>query len=159
MPALTWNPTSATFYPRHDVHHALYDSFQMFNSHHHPHQNHQQHIQHKLWILDCRSCGSFLTNRGMKVPPNSLPQNQPSFAHLRTRPNVALFSTDALPVNCSAYSSNPDALRSPIFPPSYTIPRTCECLTQTLCCHSCGSAVGYMIVLPVRFLRLIAPCP
>ncbi|KAI0371114.1 hypothetical protein BV20DRAFT_922692, partial [Pilatotrama ljubarskyi] len=29
-------------------------------------------------------------------------------------------------------------------PPS----RTCECLTQTLCCHGCGGAVGYMIVAP-----------
>jgi hypothetical protein len=24
-------------------------------------------IAHKVWILDCRSCGIFLTNRGMKV--------------------------------------------------------------------------------------------
>lgn len=24
-------------------------------------------IPHKVWILDCRSCGAFLTNRGMKV--------------------------------------------------------------------------------------------
>ena len=23
--------------------------------------------QHKVWILDCQSCGMFLTNRGMKV--------------------------------------------------------------------------------------------
>ncbi len=22
---------------------------------------------HKVWILDCRSCGTFITNRGMKV--------------------------------------------------------------------------------------------
>lgn len=24
-------------------------------------------IAHKVWILDCKSCGTFLTNRGMKV--------------------------------------------------------------------------------------------
>lgn len=24
-------------------------------------------VAHKVWILDCKSCGSFLTNRGMKV--------------------------------------------------------------------------------------------
>jgi hypothetical protein len=26
--------------------------------------------------------------------------------------------------------------------------RTCECLTQTLWCHGCGTGVGYMIVVP-----------
>ncbi|KAL4074150.1 FAM72 protein-domain-containing protein [Scleroderma citrinum] len=89
---------------------------------------------HKVWILDCRTCGTFLTNRGMK-------------AVLLLRPNVSLFSTDALPANCSAYSTNPDVLRSPPYrPPSAS--RTCECLTQTLCCHTCGASVGYMIVVP-----------
>lgn len=30
---------------------------------------------HKVWILDCKSCGTFLTNRGMKVSaPTRLPQ-------------------------------------------------------------------------------------
>ena len=24
---------------------------------------------HKVWIVDCKSCGTFLTNRGMKVIP------------------------------------------------------------------------------------------
>ncbi|KIK97371.1 hypothetical protein PAXRUDRAFT_136434 [Paxillus rubicundulus Ve08.2h10] len=94
-------------------------------------------LVHKVWILDCRSCGTFLTNRGMK-------------AVLLLRPNVSLFSTDALPINCSAYSTNPDALRPPPCRPSTSaLPtRTCECLTQTLCCHTCGTAVGYMIVIP-----------
>lgn len=27
-------------------------------------------ILHKVWILDCKSCGKFLTNRGMKVCPS-----------------------------------------------------------------------------------------
>ncbi|KAF9237516.1 FAM72 protein-domain-containing protein [Melanogaster broomeanus] len=94
-------------------------------------------LVHKVWILDCRSCGTFLTNRGMK-------------AVLLLRPNVSLFSTDALPINCSAYSTNPDALRPPPcrLLTSALPARTCECLTQTLCCHTCGTAVGYMIVIP-----------
>lgn len=94
-------------------------------------------LAHKVWILDCKSCGTFLTNRGMK-------------AVLLLRPNVSLFSTDALPINCSAYTSNPDALRPPPCrpPTNASPPRTCECLTQTLCCHTCGTAVGYMIVIP-----------
>lgn len=91
-------------------------------------------MPHKVWILDCRACDTFLTNRGMK-------------AVLLLRPNVSLYSTDALPANCSAYSTNPDALRSPPCRP-FAAPRTCECLTQTLCCHTCGSSIGYMIVVP-----------
>ncbi|TDL26280.1 hypothetical protein BD410DRAFT_742892 [Rickenella mellea] len=90
---------------------------------------------HKVWILDCKSCRTFLTNRGMK-------------AVLLLRPNVSLFSTDALPANCSAFST----CQSPNAParakPRHEPPRTCECLTQTLCCHGCGSPVGYMIVVP-----------
>jgi hypothetical protein len=91
-------------------------------------------VPHRVWILDCKSCGTFLTNRGMK-------------AVLLLHPNVSLYSTDALPINCSACSSNPDALRAPASRPRFGN-RTCECLTQTLCCHGCGSAVGYMIVVP-----------
>ena len=34
--------------------------------------------------------------------------------------------------------------------PERTPARTCECLTQTLCCHGCGTAVGYMIVSPCQ---------
>ncbi|KAJ6587032.1 hypothetical protein DFH09DRAFT_1142357 [Mycena vulgaris] len=95
-------------------------------------------VAHKVWILDCKSCGTFLTNRGMK-------------AVLLLRPNVALYSSDALPVNCAAYTSNPHVLRPATACPSASSahpPRTCECLTQTLCCHGCGSNIGYMIVIP-----------
>ncbi|THV02361.1 hypothetical protein K435DRAFT_653372 [Dendrothele bispora CBS 962.96] len=93
-------------------------------------------MAHNVWILDCKSCDSFLTNRAMK-------------AVLLLRPNVPLYSSDALPVNCSAYSSNPDVLKPPVScrPPLYPS-RTCECLTQTLCCHGCGATIGYMIVIP-----------
>ncbi|EJF55790.1 hypothetical protein DICSQDRAFT_164146 [Dichomitus squalens LYAD-421 SS1] len=125
-------------------------------------------IPHKVWILDCKACGMFLTNRGMK-------------AVLLLRPNVPLYSTDALPINCSAFSpesegtirmhstsvsstssgSGSRSARSSISGPSgdpaqpnasaeRSPTRTCECLTQTLCCHGCGNAVGYMIVSPCQ---------
>ena len=44
-----------------------------------------------------------------------------------------------------------DAAVSPVqtqVPPPPPVSRTCECLTQTLWCHGCGTAVGYMIVTP-----------
>lgn len=152
---------------------------------------------HKVYILDCKSCGTFLSNRGMK-------------AVLLLRPNIALFSTDAMPVNCSpqpvasppptddifdkhpqdvtdlirkARAASPAERRSEevlyaryFLPPkdaamgvhpekatpersadmangahpgsNQPLPRTCECLTQTLSCHGCGAGIGYMIVAP-----------
>jgi len=90
---------------------------------------------HKVWILECKHCQTFLTNRGMK-------------AVLLLRPHVPLYSTDALPVNCSALSSRPPSTRSSRQEPSEPQPRTCECLTQTLYCHGCGTSIGYMIVVP-----------
>ncbi|EAU91600.2 hypothetical protein CC1G_11832 [Coprinopsis cinerea okayama7 len=72
-------------------------------------------------------------------------------AVLLLRPNVSLYSTDAHPANCSPYSldtsddeSNSERRRRRTSNPT----RTCECLTQTLCCHGCGNSVGYMIVVP-----------
>ncbi|KAF5317215.1 hypothetical protein D9611_003987 [Ephemerocybe angulata] len=91
-------------------------------------------VAHKVWILDCKSCGLFLTNRAMK-------------AVLLLRPNVSLYSSDASPVNCSAYA--PEADEQGLSPACRPAPsRTCDCLTQTLCCHGCGNPVGYMIVIP-----------
>ncbi|KIK67301.1 hypothetical protein GYMLUDRAFT_37385 [Collybiopsis luxurians FD-317 M1] len=102
----------------------------------HQHLPPHQHVAHKVWIIDCRSCGTFLTNRGMK-------------AVLLLRPNVPLFSSDALPANCSIFTSNPEALKPPTSCRPSTHPsRTCECLTQTLCCRVCGTTIGYMIVIP-----------
>jgi len=86
-------------------------------------------------LLECKHCRTFLTNRGMK-------------AVLLLRPNLPLYSTDALPVNCSAYSARPPSLNSSRPRVNERQSRTCECLTQTLCCHGCGSNVGYMIVFP-----------
>ncbi|KAI0689956.1 hypothetical protein BC835DRAFT_1418116 [Cytidiella melzeri] len=111
-------------------------------------------ILHKVWIVDCQSCGMFLTNRGMK-------------AVLLLRPHVPLYSTDAMPINCSTQpmtvASSPTSARlatsasasstsamdqvEHISPPP-SAGRTCECLTQTLWCHGCGTSVGYMIVVP-----------
>ncbi|KAH7339641.1 hypothetical protein B0J17DRAFT_369127 [Rhizoctonia solani] len=152
---------------------------------------------HKVYMLDCNSCGTFLSNRGMK-------------AVLLLRPNIALFSTDAMPVNCSPqpitgqqptpedFEKHPQDITDLIpqtgcasstearvdevlyaryfLPPSSVamdapperaapersadtasgaqpsptqpLPRTCECLTQTLSCHGCGAGIGYMIVTP-----------
>lgn len=65
---------------------------------------------------------------------------------LLLRPNIALYSTDALPVNCSAHHTcSTSKSRSN----ERVNQRTCSCLTQTLLCHGCGSPVGYMIVVPV----------
>ncbi|KZT40790.1 hypothetical protein SISSUDRAFT_969886, partial [Sistotremastrum suecicum HHB10207 ss-3] len=87
----------------------------------------------KVYILDCSACGAFLTNRGMR-------------AVLLLRPDVPLYSTDALPVSCSAWAApiEPEKATS-----NTTLPRkTCLCLTQSLLCHGCGTIVGYMIVSP-----------
>ncbi|CCO27145.1 hypothetical protein BN14_01180 [Rhizoctonia solani AG-1 IB] len=156
---------------------------------------------HKVYILDCKSCGTFLSNRGMKA--------RFIFAVLLLRPNIALFSTDAMPVNCSPqpvtgqqpahedfgnhpqditdlvrqidsvppagsqeeevlyarYFLPPKSVTTDVHPekispersadmisthpsPAQPLPRTCECLTQTLSCHGCGAGIGYMIVTP-----------
>ncbi|KAF7321670.1 hypothetical protein MKEN_00688400 [Mycena kentingensis (nom. inval.)] len=92
-------------------------------------------VAHKVYILDCKACGAFLTNRGMK-------------AVLLLRPTVALYSSDALPANCSVYTSSPQTRNPACSVAAPTSPRSCECLTQTLACHGCGSSVGYVIVLP-----------
>lgn len=77
----------------------------------------------------------FLTNRGMK-------------AVLLLRPSVSLYSTDALPANCSAFADTTKEVSASSSRPSAQAPRTCDCLTQTLLCHGCGASVGYTIVQP-----------
>jgi hypothetical protein len=135
---------------------------------------------------------------------------------LLLRPNIALFSTDAMPINCSPQSTTsqpptedafdrhpqdvtdliqksrgassveqqskevlyaryfllPKSAATGVHPektapersadmasgvhPTSTqpLPRTCECLTQTLSCHGCGAGIGYMIVTPVSLSSL-----
>jgi FAM72 protein len=90
--------------------------------------------QHKVYLINCKHCDLFLTDRGMK-------------AVLLLKPNITLYSTDSIPTNCS-----------PLYPPSPfltgnshhgpPVERTCDCLTQTLGCHGCGAPIGYNIVAP-----------
>ncbi|KAH8119393.1 hypothetical protein DFH11DRAFT_443501 [Phellopilus nigrolimitatus] len=95
----------------------------------------------KVWVVDCKSCGTFFTNRGMK-------------GRLLLTPHVYLYSTDALPVNCSVYHGPRSSRNTPVHPSSFPTldrdeaPRSCDCLTQTLSCHGCGASVGYIIVSP-----------
>lgn len=68
-----------------------------------------------------------------------------------------------MPVNCSAQSVTAEATASSSSRTQQTerprpLARTCECLTQTLWCHGCGTAVGYMIVSPcLRCTSSITP--
>ena len=90
--------------------------------------------QHKVYLINCKHCDLFLTDRGMK-------------AVLLLKPHITLYSTDAVPTNCS-----------PVYPShsffgGFTqneppVERTCDCLTQSLGCHGCGATVGYNIVAP-----------
>ncbi|PWN90795.1 hypothetical protein FA10DRAFT_229614 [Acaromyces ingoldii] len=90
--------------------------------------------QHRVYLINCKSCGSFLTDRGMK-------------AVLLLKPHITLYSTDAVP-NCgtlcppSRFSDGTASANEP------AVERTCDCLTQTLGCYGCGAAVGYHIVAP-----------
>lgn len=90
--------------------------------------------QHKVYLLNCKHCGNFLSDRGMK-------------AVLLLKPNITLYSTDIVPTTCGPYftSTTFHGGVDPIEPP---IERTCECLTQTLGCYGCGAQVGYNIISP-----------
>ncbi|KAI0661108.1 hypothetical protein C8Q70DRAFT_1112826 [Cubamyces menziesii] len=109
-------------------------------------------IPHKVWILDCKTCCTFLTNRGMKVS-SSLSPATPTRGDLSMLPPCRAFRASSTRSSISGPSGGyqpgdpaPPSATSPERPPS----RTCECLTQTLCCHGCGNAVGYMIVSPCQ---------
>lgn len=91
--------------------------------------------QHRVYLINCKHCDHFITDRGMK-------------AVLLLRPHITLYSTDAIP-NCgplypesSMGGTDPSSCQDP------TVERTCNCLTQTLGCYGCGAAVGYHIVSP-----------
>lgn len=86
--------------------------------------------QHRVYLINCKSCGHFLTDRGMK-------------AVLLLRPHITLYSTDAIP-NCGPLYP---ADQVPV-PSEPVLERTCNCLTQSLGCYGCGAAVGYHIVSP-----------
>ncbi|UZJ53782.1 hypothetical protein CBS101457_003102 [Exobasidium rhododendri] len=88
--------------------------------------------QHRVYLINCKSCDAFLTDRGMK-------------AVLLLRPHITLFSTDAMPVCGPLFPTSTQAMED-----EPHVERTCNCLTQTLGCYGCGSAVGYHIVSPCQ---------
>lgn len=83
---------------------------------------------HRVYVLNCATCDTFLTNRGMR-------------AVLLLKPHIVLFSTDAAP--CNAETSWPDETIE-----EEHVERTCDCLTSSIACHGCGRIVGYHIVAP-----------
>ena len=98
----------------------------------------------------------------------SRPSSHSLQAVLLLHPSVPLYSTDAIPINCSAQALTAEATASSSSRARATslnsaerprpIARTCDCLTQTLWCHGCGTAVGYMIVTPcLRCTSSVAP--
>lgn len=106
---------------------------------------------HRVYVLRCAHCNTFLSDRGMR-------------AVLLLKPHITLFSTDASPVNSGAlYSPNdlePDAVGE-------KVERTCDCLTQSIGCYTCGNTIGcksaYRKGLDKAERRqtdqIIAPCP
>lgn len=94
----------------------------------------KQSYRQPVYVVRCAHCDSFFTDRGMR-------------ALLLLKPNVSLFSTDAIPNNCSAVYA-PEAMLGQEADPESPKQRTCTCLTQTLGCHGCGSVVGYHVVSP-----------
>lgn len=90
--------------------------------------------QHKVYLLNCKHCGNFLSDRGMK-------------AVLLLKPNITLYSTDIVPTTCGPYYT-PSTFHGDINPAGPPVERTCDCLTQTLGCYGCGAQVGYNIISP-----------
>ncbi|KAJ1032619.1 hypothetical protein NDA16_000642 [Ustilago loliicola] len=97
-------------------------------------QSSSKESQHKVYLLNCKHCGNFLSDRGMK-------------AVLLLKPNITLYSTDIVPSTCgpffagSSFHGGVDSNEPPV-------ERTCECLTQSLGCYGCGAQVGYNIISP-----------
>lgn len=97
-------------------------------------QSSSKEAQHKVYLLNCKHCGNFLSDRGMK-------------AVLLLKPNITLYSTDVVPSTCgpffagSSFHGGVDSNEPPV-------ERTCECLTQSLGCYGCGAQVGYNIISP-----------
>ncbi|KZT24279.1 hypothetical protein NEOLEDRAFT_1135486 [Neolentinus lepideus HHB14362 ss-1] len=162
LPVPAMNPAHAYLLAQQMLQYPVPPAFRTINPH--GQQTQRTQVPQKVWILDCKSCGMFLTNRGMK-------------AVLLLHPSVSLYSTDAIPANCSPWEASSSSSSSPssssassstsTSPSSSsnsstggnstpstgrTARRTCECLTQTLRCHGCGAAVGYVIVAPVSVL-------
>lgn len=97
-------------------------------------QTQQQQQKHQVYLIDCATCGAFLSDRGMK-------------AVLLLKPHITLYSTDVIPSNCGPLYPAAPAGRLPSSR-SPNVERTCDCLTQTLGCYGCGAQVGYHIASP-----------
>ncbi|EED77529.1 predicted protein [Postia placenta Mad-698-R] len=78
------------------------------------------------------NCSAYAPSSSVRVPPPT------------SGPPVAPTATVDGPL------THPDECPAPPTSPERTSSRSCECLTQTLCCHGCGTPVGYMIVSPCR---------
>lgn len=103
-----------------------------------------QQRDHPVYLLNCKGCGSFLSDRGMK-------------AILLLKPHVTLYSTDIMPSNvgplypASQRTADRSLTRSPSssgLPSERQVERTCDCLTETLGCYGCGAQIGYHIIAP-----------
>lgn len=82
--------------------------------------------QHRVYVIRCMHCQSFVSDRGMR-------------AVLLLRPHISLFSTDAPPVRCGPLYSGMD---EPTITDEEFVERTCDCLTQSLGCYTCGNVIG-----------------
>ena len=87
-----------------------------------------------MYLLNCKHCGNFLSDRGMK-------------AVLLLKPNITLYSTDIVPSTCGPFFSG-SAFHGGVDSNEPPVERTCECLTQSLGCYGCGAQVGYNIISP-----------
>ena len=98
-------------------------------------QSSSKEAQHKVYLLNCKHCGNFLSDRGMK-------------AVLLLKPNITLYSTDIVPSTCGPFFPNSSSFHGGMDPMEPPVERTCECLTQSLGCYGCGAQVGYNIISP-----------
>ncbi|KAG8929928.1 hypothetical protein FRC02_004868 [Tulasnella sp. 418] len=105
--------------------------------------NMAERVAYPVYVLHCASCETFLTDRGMK-------------AVLLLQDDVGLYSSDAFPANCGALvittRSSGSIYASYYSNVSSTVGylRSCECLTQELSCHGCGTNVAYHVVSPCQ---------
>ncbi|PWZ03117.1 hypothetical protein BCV70DRAFT_229463 [Testicularia cyperi] len=130
----TATPTSNTTYTRPSTHQASQPHSQQSTSSSSSQTQSTREAQHKVYLLNCKHCGNFLSDRGMK-------------AVLLLKPNITLYSTDIVPTTCGPYFG-PSSFHGQMDTNEPPVERTCECLTQSLGCYGCGAQVGYNIISP-----------
>ncbi|KAI8063264.1 FAM72 protein-domain-containing protein [Gongronella butleri] len=77
-----------------------------------------------VFRIDCRECGSLLTNRGMN-------------AVLLSDRSIELFSTDLLPDSIGLVEGDYSAV-------------ACTCRVRDTACYTCGNIVGYHVNVPCK---------